>query len=199
MTDLKSFNEMLKELEGAGSTNIEDQTTTLAKKLLAQGIATNMMEAKEKARTMLGTEKRAQQGFDQKKGEQTVYNDPRSNPDYYKKQNIEELRKRAMSRPQILKVQDQFQTPGFERKNGSTGLPNAVPGISREQQGKANIGFTQQKPVHPRPNTLTPDAADVQRAQEPTPQPTTKKPVNEEKRKKNPEIDLTQMFNFGKR
>ena len=95
--DIKSFNEIWKELEGAGSQGSDGEIATLAKKLHAQGIASTMLEAREKAQDMLRTDKEIVKSFDAKKEELTRYNDPRNNPNYrYREQKILEMRQRAM-------------------------------------------------------------------------------------------------------
>lgn len=124
----KSFNDILKDLDGAESTNHTAAIEELAKKLHTQGIASTMMEAREKAKSMVTTTKGVNKEFTQKKEQLTTYNDPRNNPNYnqYRATMVEEIRNRAINGRAPIKIQSEFQTPGFEKKNGNERLPRAV-------------------------------------------------------------------------
>lgn len=95
--EMKSFNEISKELQGAESTNNNDSVGKLAQQLLAQGLANTLSDAQQKAKTMIETGKNLQKDFSKKKETLTQYNDPRNNPDYEKRreQIVQEMRRRA--------------------------------------------------------------------------------------------------------
>ncbi len=95
--EMKSFNEITKELEGAQSRNASQDVDTLANQLLAQGLANNLTDAKEKAKSMITTDQHLRNNFSQKKETLTNYNDPRNNPNYdkHRQQVIQEMRQRA--------------------------------------------------------------------------------------------------------
>lgn len=128
--DIKSFNQIMKGLnKSTASKNTTEQSEELAKKLLAQGIAKSMMEAREKAKSMIGTERSVLEDEHEKAQRNTTYNDPRNNAQYnpYRAAMIQELRQKAMQKEtRPINIQSEFQTPGFEAKNGSQGLPRAV-------------------------------------------------------------------------
>jgi len=95
--EMKSFNEISKELEGAESTNTTDKVGKLAQQLLAQGLANSLSDAQQKAKAMVETDSTVRKGFSEKKETLTNYNDPRNNPNYekHREQVIQEMRQRA--------------------------------------------------------------------------------------------------------
>lgn len=95
--EMKSFNEISKELRGAESTNNNDSVGKLARQLLAQGLANNLSDAQQKAKTMIETDTSLRKDFSKKRDDLTQYNDPRNNPDYekHREQVIQEMRMRA--------------------------------------------------------------------------------------------------------
>lgn len=202
---MDSFNDLMKKLENTGSNNIDPQKVEdLAAQLVGQGIANSMMEAREKAKAMLKTEKTVQKDVEQKKASATTYNDPRNNPYYnrYKQANIEEFRKRALEGRPMLKIQTDFQTPGFESKTGTrpTRQTFAKPKIETTQRvapqkselisesnPSESIKAVQQKPIEqPKP------------VQQPV-QKSVEQPEQTVEKKKNPSVDLGSVFNFGSR
>ena len=70
-----SFNQVR---EMIGDEITESKINQLADQLLNQGIANTMLEAKEKAKNLLKTEKKIIKTHDQKREKLINYNDPRS-------------------------------------------------------------------------------------------------------------------------
>jgi len=95
--EMKSFNEISKELRGAESTNENDNVGKLAQQLLAQGLANTLSDAQQKAKEMVKTDKTLRKDFSEKKKTLTKYNDPRNNPNYKKRHEeiAQEMRRRA--------------------------------------------------------------------------------------------------------
>lgn len=170
---IKPFNEIMDSLKGAGSTNDTEDVEKLAQQLHAQGIATSIMEAREKAKSMLHTEQHVTD-FSEKKQALTTYNDPRNNPKYnkYRAAMVEEMRRRAITGRPSIQIQDEFQTPGYEQRNGNAGLPRAV---------------VTEKPKE-RPAIQNQPRQEIKQQAE-----------QEKPKKENSSVDLNDVFNFGKR
>lgn len=185
--NIKSFNEIWKELEGAGSQGNDGEIAALAKKLHAQGIANTMLEAREKARDMLNMDKEMARNLDAKKEKLTNYNDPRNNPNYhYREQKIQEMRKRAMS--------------GGPAPVSPT-IPYRAPRSTIEEEHVTQIVDMPTPISRPRVQTIIEDeskALEEKKERTESVQETTRQ---EEKkpRRENPAVDLGSVFNFYKR
>lgn len=78
--DLMSFNEISKMLDPSRVSEV--QVNELATRLVNQNICNTMIDAKEKARSMLQAEKKVINKYGDKREDLTQYNDPRNNPKY---------------------------------------------------------------------------------------------------------------------
>ena len=204
---IKAFNEIVKGLDGARSTNKTQEVEALAQKLHAQGVTTTLLEAREKARSMVTTEDAVTKDTQEKKDEATTYNDPRHNPNYnqYKAAMIEEMRKRAVEGRASVQIQNEFQTPGYEKRNPNQVHARAVVGKPetpmREAPKVSTVPAAQkgQEESKPAP-TSTPFAQSAPKIdlEQYDAEPEQKAQPKVEK-KSNPRIDLGSVFNFGKK
>jgi len=223
--DIKPFNEIIKDLEGGRTTNKCDDVEALAQKLHEQGITTTLLEAREKAKSMITINENSAKDHEEKKEKSTTYNDPRNNPSYnpYRASMVQEMRKRAIEGGKAIKVQDEFQTPEYEERNPQENHSRTVGGAQQMRPAPKVSAIAAQCDIAPKAAPSVQDttesmtqaptphieveleaytvAKEPQVTPEPEPEPLDPEPILENKpeRKKNPEVDLQAVFNFGKK
>ena len=194
-----SFNEISKNLRPVMGQSEEDQINALAKDLFARKLATSMMDAHEKAKNMVISNRRAKV---QKSPSGVVYNDPRNNPNYVRNQGtgFRTPHQEREARPKMVETTEEVirvraPEPQAEPEPRQETLPEPEP------QQYPQMPEQEERPATPEPEEST--APDEEPGQDHETEQETEAPEEEKKpekeKKQNPTVDINAMFNYGKR